>query len=163
MGTYQVIPILRLCSNLYNAGIWFFLCPLHGFQAAALLLFNASDRLSYSDIKTQLNLADDDLVRLLQSLSCAKYKILTKEPNSRTVTPTDYFEFNPKFTDRMRRIRVRSISLSLSFVLLVELFWRILTVLLSIRFLSHLWMKGRGLLKMLTRIDVMLLMPQLCA
>lgn len=104
-------------------GFDFILCTLHGFQAAALLLFNASDRLSYSDIKTQLNLADDDLVRLLQSLSCAKYKILTKEPNSRTVTPSDFFEFNPKFTDRMRRIRVRdALSLSLSFVLLVELF-----------------------------------------
>uniref|UniRef100_A0A5B7BPH1 Cullin-1 n=1 Tax=Davidia involucrata TaxID=16924 RepID=A0A5B7BPH1_DAVIN len=76
------------------------------YQAAALLLFNASDRLSYSEIKTQLNLADDDLVRLLQSLSCAKYKILIKEPNTRTVSPTDYFEFNSKFTDRMRRIRI---------------------------------------------------------
>lgn len=76
------------------------------FQAAALLLFNASDRLSYQDIKSQLNLADDDLVRLLQSLSCAKYKILIKEPSNRTVSASDYFEFNSKFTDRMRRIRV---------------------------------------------------------
>ncbi|KAK4338761.1 hypothetical protein RND71_043248 [Anisodus tanguticus] len=76
------------------------------YQAAALLLFNASDILSYSDIKSQLNLADDDLVRLLQSLSCAKYKILTKEPSNRTVSSTDHFEFNSKFTDRMRRIRI---------------------------------------------------------
>ncbi|KAL2535560.1 Cullin-1 [Forsythia ovata] len=76
------------------------------YQAAVLLLFNASDRLSYSDIKTQLNLAVDDLVRLLQSLSCAKYKCLIKEPNTRSVSPTDYFEFNSKFTDRMRRIRI---------------------------------------------------------
>nr|GMD13041.1 cullin-1-like [Ipomoea batatas] len=76
------------------------------YQAAALLLFNASDRLSYQDIKSQLNLADDDLVRLLQSLSCAKYKILIKEPSNRTVSASDYFEFNSKFTDRMRRIRI---------------------------------------------------------
>ncbi|KAL6968463.1 Cullin-1 [Sarracenia purpurea var. burkii] len=76
------------------------------YQSAALLLFNAADRLSYSEIKTQLNLSDDDLVRLLQSLSCAKYKILRKEPNTKTVTPDDYFEFNSKFTDRMRRIRI---------------------------------------------------------
>lgn len=76
------------------------------YQAAALLLFNASDRLSYSDIKTQLNLADEDVVRLLQSLSCAKYKILTKEPSTKTVSETDYFQFNSKFTDRMRRIRI---------------------------------------------------------
>ncbi|KAK4357279.1 hypothetical protein RND71_022889 [Anisodus tanguticus] len=76
------------------------------YQAAALLLFNASDRLSYSEIKSQLNLADDDLIRLLQSLSCAKYKILTKEPSNRTVSSSDHFAFNSKFTDRMRRIRV---------------------------------------------------------
>lgn len=76
------------------------------YQAAALLLFNSSDRLSYSEIKTQLNLADEDLVRLLQSLSCAKYKILLKEPSTKTVTPNDYFQFNSKFTDRMRRIRI---------------------------------------------------------
>ncbi|XP_052205390.1 cullin-1-like isoform X1 [Diospyros lotus] len=76
------------------------------YQAAALLLFNSSDKLSYSEIKTQLNLADDDLVRLLQSLSCAKYKILNKELTTKAVTPNDSFEFNSKFTDRMRRIRI---------------------------------------------------------
>ncbi|KAM3400921.1 hypothetical protein ACQJBY_000996 [Aegilops geniculata] len=50
------------------------------YQAALLLLFNGADKLSYSEIVTQLNLSDDDVVRLLHSLSCAKYKILTKEP-----------------------------------------------------------------------------------
>lgn len=79
------------------------------YQAAVLLLFNSADRLSYSDINTLLNLCDDDLIRVLQSLSCAKYKVLTKEPNTRTVSRTDHFEFNRKFSDRMRRIRVRVI------------------------------------------------------
>ncbi|KAH0696215.1 hypothetical protein KY289_013697 [Solanum tuberosum] len=64
------------------------------------------DRLSYSKIKSQLNLADDDLIRLLQSLSCAKYKILIKEPSNPTVSSFDHFEFNSKFTDRMRQIRI---------------------------------------------------------
>ncbi|KAG6428145.1 hypothetical protein SASPL_112394 [Salvia splendens] len=76
------------------------------YQAAALLLFNASDRLSYQEIMTQLNLSDDDVVRLLHSLSCAKYKILTKEPSTKTISPTDVFEFNSKFTDKMRRIKI---------------------------------------------------------
>ena len=71
-----------------------------------LLLFNGSDRLSYSEIVTQLNLSDDDVVRLLHSLSCAKYKILTKEPANKSISPNDVFEFNSKFTDRMRRIKV---------------------------------------------------------
>nr|XP_027189145.1 cullin-1-like [Cicer arietinum] len=76
------------------------------YQASALLLFNSTDRLSYSEIMTQLNLSDDDVIRLLHSLSCAKYKILTKEPNTKTISPTDYFEFNSKFTDKMRRIKI---------------------------------------------------------
>ncbi|KAK7850675.1 cullin-1 [Quercus suber] len=76
------------------------------YQASALLLFNSSDRLSYSDIMTELNLTDDYIVRILHSLSCAKYKILTKVPNTKTISPTDYFEFNSKFTDKMRRIKI---------------------------------------------------------
>jgi cullin 1 len=76
------------------------------YQAAALLLFNTADRLSYSEIMTQLNVTQDDLVRLLHSLSCAKYKILNKQPNTKTILPTDVFEFNSKFTDRMRRIKI---------------------------------------------------------
>ncbi|XP_049411738.1 cullin-1 isoform X15 [Solanum stenotomum] len=76
------------------------------YQASALLLFNASDRLSYQEIMMQLNLSDDDVVRLLHSLSCAKYKILNKEPSTKTISPTDIFEFNSKFTDKMRRMKI---------------------------------------------------------
>ncbi|GJP55653.1 hypothetical protein CLOM_g14596 [Closterium sp. NIES-68] len=76
------------------------------YQAAVLLLFNASERLSYSDIKNQLNLTDEDIVRLLHSLSCAKYKILLKEPAGKTIDHSDVFAFNPAFTDKMRRIKV---------------------------------------------------------
>ncbi|KAM5563965.1 cullin-1 [Rosa sericea] len=76
------------------------------YQAALLLLFNTAERLSYSEILTQLNLTHDDLVRLLHSLSCAKYKILLKEPATKTISPNDNFEFNSKFTDRLRRIKI---------------------------------------------------------
>jgi len=76
------------------------------YQASALLLFNASKSLSYSEIKSHLILTCEDIVRLLHSLACAKYKILNKEPNTKTVAQTDYFEFNAKFTDKMRRIKV---------------------------------------------------------
>ncbi|KAL8031552.1 hypothetical protein ABFX02_13G033600 [Erythranthe guttata] len=76
------------------------------YQGAVLLLFNDAQRLSYSDIKTQLNFEDDDLMRVLHSLSCSKYKILKKDPDSKFVSPNDYFEFNSKFTDKMRRIRI---------------------------------------------------------
>lgn len=75
-------------------------------QAALLLLFNSADRLSYAEIMAQLNSSHDDMVRLLHSLACAKYKILVKESNTRTITQNDTFVFNSKFTDRMRRIRI---------------------------------------------------------
>jgi cullin 1 len=54
-------------------------------QASVFQLFNSSDRLSYSEIQTQLNLNDDDVIRLLNSISCAKYKILNKEPSKKTI------------------------------------------------------------------------------
>ncbi|GMI93912.1 cullin 1, AUXIN RESISTANT 6, INCURVATA 13 [Hibiscus trionum] len=76
------------------------------FQAAVLLLFNTSDRLSYFEIMAQLNLTHEDLDRLLHSLSCAKYKILTKQPDTKTISQSDHFEFNSKFTDKLRRIKI---------------------------------------------------------
>ncbi|KAJ8767678.1 hypothetical protein K2173_018236 [Erythroxylum novogranatense] len=76
------------------------------YQAAILMLFNEADRLNYADIIAQTNFTDGDLVRLLQSLSCAKYKILNKETNTKTVSRTENFEFNHKFTDRLRRIKI---------------------------------------------------------
>ncbi|GKV31528.1 hypothetical protein SLEP1_g40208 [Rubroshorea leprosula] len=75
-------------------------------QACALLLFNESDRITYSDIKASLKLPDKDLVRVLQPLSCAKRKILKKEPNTQTISPSDYFEFNSEFTYRRKRIKI---------------------------------------------------------
>ncbi|KAH7851591.1 hypothetical protein Vadar_013837 [Vaccinium darrowii] len=56
-------------------------------MAAALLLVNASDRLSYSEIETRLNMADDVLFRVLESLACAcaKYQILNKLPSNKTI------------------------------------------------------------------------------
>ncbi|KAF7837844.1 cullin-1 [Senna tora] len=75
-------------------------------QASLLLLFNSSDRLSYSEIKMKLNLSDDDVIRLLRSVSCGKYKILNRASNSETVSSTDYFEFNSKFTNRVNRIKI---------------------------------------------------------
>ncbi|XLR55017.1 hypothetical protein HN51_023319 [Arachis hypogaea] len=75
-------------------------------QAVILLLFNNADRLSYSEIMTRLNLSHEDAGGLLHSLSCSKYKILNKEPNTKSISPNDIFQFNSKFTDKMRRIKI---------------------------------------------------------
>ncbi|WZZ84119.1 hypothetical protein YC2023_104691 [Brassica napus] len=76
------------------------------YQAAVLCAFNNTERLTYQELIDQLNLGHEDLVRVLHSLSCAKYKFLKKEPASKTISKTDSFEFNSKFTDKMRRIKV---------------------------------------------------------
>ncbi|KAE8685197.1 Cullin-2 [Hibiscus syriacus] len=76
------------------------------YQAAVLLLFNESNRLSYTEMVSQLNLTHEDMARLLHSLSCAKYKILNKDPTSKSISQSDTFEFNSKFTDKLRRIKV---------------------------------------------------------
>ncbi|KAB2016301.1 hypothetical protein ES319_D08G087100v1 [Gossypium barbadense] len=114
-GFYETKTKHRKLTWIYSLGT----CHINGkfeqkiielivltYQAAVLLLFNASDRLSYSEIMAHLNLTHDDLLRLLHSLSCAKYKILSKEPNTKTISHGDYFEFNSKFTDKLRRIKV---------------------------------------------------------
>lgn len=58
------------------------------------------------DVKTRLNVADEEAARLLHSLSCAKYKILLKSPEGRMVNSGDSFRINSKFADRARRIKV---------------------------------------------------------
>ncbi|XP_028123993.1 cullin-1-like [Camellia sinensis] len=93
---YQTKTKHRKLTWIYSLGT----CNLNGkfkpktmelivttYEASVLLFFNASDRLSYQEIMT--NLTDDDVVRLLHSLSCPKYKILNKEPNNKTISPTD--------------------------------------------------------------------------
>ncbi|GLJ06177.1 hypothetical protein SUGI_0032890 [Cryptomeria japonica] len=77
--------------------------PCH---ASALLLFNETAKLSFSQVKSQLNLEVEDTIALLNSLACSKYKILSKLPDTQSVIETDYFEFNAKFSCSKRKIRL---------------------------------------------------------
>jgi len=76
------------------------------YQTAILLLFNDSQRLTFSNIKTQLNFSEEEAVGLLYSLACAKYKILVKHPYNTTVGTTDYFEINSKFSVRNGTVKL---------------------------------------------------------
>ncbi|KAG2490035.1 hypothetical protein HYH03_011500 [Edaphochlamys debaryana] len=75
-------------------------------QAALCMLLNDVDELSYNEVQERLRLPDDDLQRLLHSLVCAKYKIIKKEPDGKTISKSDKFSFNNRFTDKMRRIKI---------------------------------------------------------
>lgn len=53
---------------------------------------------------------DAQLKRTLQSLACAKFKILKKDPVGRNVAPTDTFTFNHAFTAPVMRIKIATIA-----------------------------------------------------
>ena len=68
----------------------------------------ADERLTFAEIRERANLPEDDLVRILHSLSCLKYKILAKDPPGKTPGKNDTFSMNAAFTERLRRIKVRT-------------------------------------------------------
>lgn len=78
------------------------------------------ERLSLQEVKERVNLPDEDIIRILHSISCGKYRILSKEPNNKTINKADVFTFNAAFTDRMRRIKVRAPSSPLSLPVLLS-------------------------------------------
>ncbi|KAL3460377.1 hypothetical protein BJX64DRAFT_278566 [Aspergillus heterothallicus] len=84
------------------------------FQAIVLLLFNElpeGGSLSYRQIQEATSLSDKELKRTLQSLACAKYRVLTKKPKGRDVDDTDEFSYNHTFTDQKMRIKINQIQL----------------------------------------------------
>ncbi|KAJ5312716.1 hypothetical protein PENANT_c007G00014 [Penicillium antarcticum] len=84
------------------------------FQAIVLLLFNDvpdGESLDYTQIQEATGLSDPELKRTLQSVACAKYKVLIKSPKGKDVKPTDKFWFNAGFTDPQTRIKINQIQL----------------------------------------------------
>ncbi|KAJ5558316.1 Winged helix-turn-helix transcription repressor DNA-binding [Penicillium sp. DV-2018c] len=84
------------------------------FQAIVLLLFNDipnGESMQYSQIKEATGLSDPELTRTLQSLACAKYRVLTKQPKGKDVNPTDRFSYNSNFSDKQLRIKINQIQL----------------------------------------------------
>jgi len=56
------------------------------------------------------SIEDADLQRHLQSLACAKFKVLKKHPPGRDVDRTDSFSFNSGFTSSLQKIKISTIS-----------------------------------------------------
>jgi len=83
------------------------------FAMIILLAFEdieVGDELEYAQIKTATGIPDAELQRHLQSLACAKYKILRKHPPSRNVSTTDRFSFNNEFTAPLQRIKIQTVA-----------------------------------------------------
>ncbi|KAI9676636.1 MAG: hypothetical protein M1829_002953 [Trizodia sp. TS-e1964] len=87
---------------------------LSAFQAIVLLLFNdvpAAHGLSFTQIQTATELPSEELIRTLQSLACAKYRILSKTPRGRDINNKDVFMINEDFNEPKYRIRINQIQL----------------------------------------------------
>lgn len=79
------------------------------YQAALLMLFNDEDEISFEDIRSRLQLSDEDTMRTLGSLACSKANILLvvgqEDPKKRPkkLKKDDSFKVNWNFTDRLVR------------------------------------------------------------
>ena len=83
------------------------------FQAIVLLHFNGKDpgtSISYNEIQAASNLDDGELKRTMQSLACAKYRVLIKMPKGREVNSSDTFSFNANFSDPKYRIKINQVQ-----------------------------------------------------
>ena len=84
------------------------------FQAIVMLYFNEKadgEPVTYSELQAATKLSDDELKRTLQSLACARYRVLTKSPRGKDVNTTDKFVVNIAFTDPKYRIKINQIQL----------------------------------------------------
>jgi cullin 1 len=84
-------------------------------QAIALDALNGGEAVSFEDLSQRLNLEESILKPLMHSLSCGKYKVITKTPASNKINTTDEFVANVKFSSNMRKIRIPMASLDMSF------------------------------------------------
>lgn len=78
-----------------------------------LLLFEDVDEgefLTYEEIRDASQIPEQELQRHLQSLACAKFKVLKKHPPGRDVHPGDAFSFNADFTAPLQKIKISTIS-----------------------------------------------------
>jgi len=80
-------------------------------QAIVLLLFNAEERIPYSEILTGTGMEDKELKLTLQSLACGKQRVLRKEPKGRDVDDTDVFYYDATFKHQLFRIKINSIQM----------------------------------------------------
>ncbi|KAJ7284963.1 Cullin-domain-containing protein [Mycena rebaudengoi] len=83
------------------------------FALVILLLFEdlgAEEFMTYEEIKQATAIADIDLQRHLQSLACAKFKVLKKHPPGRDVRPSDAFSFNADFSSSLQKIKISTVS-----------------------------------------------------
>jgi Cullin family len=97
-----VLPPLRLCVHDSR---------FHFSSSFTFDVSNNTDLTSTTqEIRTATDLPDAELKRTLQSLACAKYKVLKKHPPSRDVASTDAFSFNLDFRAPLQKVRISTVA-----------------------------------------------------
>ena len=80
-------------------------------QAVALNAFNDGKTLTFEELENTLNLEPEILKPLLHSLSCGKFKVVSKTPARNKINNTDSFVVNSKFTCPTLKFRIPMASL----------------------------------------------------
>jgi len=83
-------------------------------QAVALTALNGGQTVTYVELAQKLNLEEAIVKPLMHSLSCGKFKVVTKSPASNKIKKTDTFVANSRFSSNMRKIRILMASLDTS-------------------------------------------------
>ncbi|CBQ68511.1 related to Cullin-3 [Sporisorium reilianum SRZ2] len=83
---------------------------LSTYALVVLLLFDGDAALGYGEIARATRIPDADLQRTLQSLACAKFRVLVKTPKGREVGRDDTFAFNTAFTCPLARFKIQQIA-----------------------------------------------------
>ena len=82
-------------------------------QAAAIMAISECDggKVTFKDLSEKLNLQADTLKPLMHSLTCGKYKVISKSSSSSKISTDDAFEVNVKFKNNNKRIKIPMASL----------------------------------------------------
>jgi cullin 1 len=83
-------------------------------QAIALNALNGGASLTFEELSRNVSLEEAILKPLMHSLSCGKYRVITKTPPGNKINTTDSFTANAKFSCNMRKIRIPMASLDSS-------------------------------------------------
>ncbi|GAA5916504.1 cullin family protein [Sporobolomyces salmoneus] len=103
MGTVEVKAKFKARSHELNVST-------HSMIVLALFEgLEDDEKLSYIDISNSTNMVAAELKRTLQSLACAKYKVLSKFPKGRDINETDSFSYNSSFSAPINKIKIQTV------------------------------------------------------
>jgi len=81
------------------------------YQMCILMLFNESETITLSDIRSKTNIPEAELRRHLISLCTSRHKILKKKSKGKAITEDDSFTLNNDYTSNMKRVKIPLVSM----------------------------------------------------